>query len=260
MTKLFILVTLACVSPLLAFPQDISGFWKGTLQIGPSCFAVNNIELQIYIKGNSITGSSYHYLDVNNFVKKNFIGTYNAELRQIYLEEQEVTIYNIPSQCKICIKKYTLNYKRNQNKETLEGGWTGVLMNTLLNCESGVITLSRIKESAFKEIPEIVVDTGKIKLDFYDNGVIDGDSISIKVNNIMVLTHQRLSDTAITIYVTMDLRSKFQEVEMIAENLGSIPPNTALLVITAAGKRYELFLTASDTKTARVRFVWEKTR
>lgn len=260
MTKILMLVYLACYSPLFGFGQDISGFWKGTLQIGPSCFAVNNIELQISINGTTITGSSYHYLDVDNYVKKNFIGTYNPELKQIYIDEQEVTIYNIPSQCKICIKKYTLTYKRNGNQETLEGGWTGTLMNSPVNCESGVITLSRIKQSAFREIPEIMVDTGKIKLDFYDNGLIDGDSISVKVNNIMVLTHQRLTEKAITIYVTMDLRSKFQEVEMIAENLGTIPPNTALLVVTAAGKRYELFLTASDTKSAKVRFVWEKGR
>ena len=31
----------------------------------------------------------------------------------------------------------------------------------------------------------------------------------------------------------IDLQHRFQEVEMIAENLGSIPPNTALLIVTA---------------------------
>ena len=56
----------------------------------------------------------------------------------------------------------------------------------------------------------------------------------------------------------MDLNSKFQEVEMIAENVGSIPPNTALLIITAGKKRYELFLTSSDQKSAKVRFLYEK--
>lgn len=260
MTKFLVLVYLACLSPFIAFAQDISGYWKGTLQIGPSCFAVNNIELQIRIQGTTVTGSSYHYLDVDNFVKKNFIGTYNPELKQIVLEEQEVTIYSIPSQCKICIKKYTLTWKRNKNVETLEGGWTGVLMNSLINCEPGLITLSRIKESAFKEAPEIVVDTGKIRLDFYDNGQIDGDTISVRVNNNLVLTHQRLTEKPITIYVSLDQKARYQEVQMIAENLGSIPPNTALLIITAVGKRYELFLTASEDKVAKVRFVWEKTR
>lgn len=258
MAKLLILVSFLFLSPVLVSAQDISGFWKGTLQIGRSCFAVNNIELQISIKGNMITGSSYHYLDINNYVKKNFVGVYDPILKKITLQEEGVTVYNIPAQCSICIKKYELTYKRVVNQETLEGGWTGVLMNSALNCEAGVITLSRIKESAFKEIPEIVVDTGKIRLDFYDNGQIDGDTISIRVNHNIVLSHQRLTEKAITIYVEMDLRTKFQEVEMIAENLGTIPPNTALLVVTTSGKRYELFLTASGEKTAKVRFVYEK--
>lgn len=260
MAKLLIWLLFICTVPFCGYAQDISGFWKGTLQIGPSCFAVNNIELQISVNGNVITGSSYHYLDVNNYVKKNFIGSYNPELKKIIIQEQEVTIYNIPSQCRICIKRYELTYTRNQNQETLVGGWTGVLMNSAVNCEAGVITLSRIKQSAFKEIPEIIVDTGKIKLDFYDNGQIDGDTISIRVNNNIILTHQRLTDTAITIFVNIDMALKFQEVEMIAENLGSIPPNTALLVVTAGKKRYELFLTASDKKTAKVRFVYERSR
>jgi hypothetical protein len=45
---------------------------------------------------------------------------------------------------------------------------------------------------------------------------------------------------------------------MIAENLGSIPPNTALLIITAGKKRYELFMTSSTQKSAKVRFLYER--
>jgi hypothetical protein len=39
---------------------------------------------------------------------------------------------------------------------------------------------------------------------------------------------------------------------MVAENLGSIPPNTALMVITAGAKRYELFITSTEQKNAVV--------
>jgi hypothetical protein len=57
--------------------------------------------------------------------------------------------------------------------------------------------------------------------------------------------------------VTIDLHNKFQEVEMIAENLGSIPPNTALLIVTAGKKRYRLYLTSTESKSAMVRFVYD---
>jgi hypothetical protein len=141
--------------------------------------------------------------------------------------------------------------------ETLIGGWTGYILDKGTDCMAGSITLSRVKESAFKAVPEVIVDTGTIKLDFYDNGEIDGDSISVKVNNKIVLSNQKLSAKPVTTSLRVDLNNPFQEIEMIAENLGSIPPNTALLIVTAGDKRYRLFLTSTESKSAMVRFVYE---
>jgi hypothetical protein len=95
-------------------------------------------------------------------------------------------------------------------------------------------------------------------LDFYDNAEIDGDSISVTVNGRTIISHQKLNAKAITVFVTVDLQNPFQEVEMVAENLGSIPPNTAMLVVTAGEKRYQLFLSSTTEKSARVRFVYNK--
>lgn len=258
MNKKLIAAYFICVSPFFVIAQDIAGFWKGTLDMNNGCFSVNNIELQISRKGDSIYGNSYHYLDIDNYVKKKFTGLYNAEARKISLEESVVTTYKIPLQCKVCIKKYELTYSSNGNQEFLKGGWGSVFTDNNDGCESGSIILSRIKESAFKEIPEINVDTGEIRLDFYDNGQIDDDSISVRINDKTVLTHQKLGAEPITAFIRMELNSTFQEVEMIAENVGSIPPNTALLIITAGKKRYELFLTSSTQKSAKVRFLYEK--
>ena len=45
---------------------------------------------------------------------------------------------------------------------------------------------------------------------------------------------------------------------MVAENLGSIPPNTAILIITAGKNRHQLSLSSSETKSARVRIVYDQ--
>ena len=258
MNRKFFTAYFMCALPFFVVAQDISGFWKGTLDMANGCFPVNNIELQITIKGDSIYGNSYHYLDIDNYVKKKFTGFYDREAKKVLLKEVLVTTFKIPQQCKVCVKKYDLSYSRNANVETLKGEWGSVLTGIYSDCDGGPITLSRIRESAFKEIPEIAVDTGNIRLDFYDNGEIDGDSISVKINDRIVLSHQRLDAKAITTYVRVDLNNPFQEVEMIAENVGTIPPNTALLIITAGKKRYELFLSSSLQKSAKVRFLYEK--
>ncbi|HEX2536078.1 MAG TPA: hypothetical protein VHK69_20190, partial [Chitinophagaceae bacterium] len=210
------------------------------------------------VTGDSITGASYHFSDVNNYVKKRVSGYFDPQTKKLYLRELEVTTFKIPSHCKICIKNFELSYSRTGDRELLTGGWNGKILGTGASCESNGITLSRARESAFKEIPEIAVDTGEIRLDFYDNGEIDGDSITVLINKQVVISHQRLTAKPITSYVRVDPQHPFQEVEMVAENLGSIPPNTALLIITAGARRYQLFLTSTQAKSAQVRFLYEK--
>lgn len=239
--------------------QDVSGFWKGTLTMPNGCFPINNIELQIRMAGDSLRGDSYHYLDIDNYVKKNFKGSYSKQTKTLVIQEGLVTTYKIRATCTICIKRYELTYSRNGNQETLSGGWTGKILSTGKDCDTGSIILTRIKESAFKEIPEVKVDTGTIRLDFYDNGIVDGDVISVVVNGTTILSHQELSAKPITTYLKIDLQNTFQEIQMIAENEGSIPPNTALLIVTANGKRYQLFLSSKMEKSAKVRFVYEPT-
>ncbi|MBO9684762.1 MAG: hypothetical protein J7502_19180, partial [Flavisolibacter sp.] len=157
-----------------------------------------------------------------------------------------------------CIRYFTLTYSKEGKQETLSGDWGGVVMNGTLNCTPGKIVLHRIVESEFTHIKEIKVDTGTLRLDFYDNGEIDGDSISVTVNNKTVVSNQRLGVKPISIDVKVTLDAPEQEVTMIGENLGTIPPNTALLIVTAGNKRYQLFLASNGKKNAQVRFVYEK--
>jgi hypothetical protein len=58
--------------------------------------------------------------------------------------------------------------------------------------------------------------------------------------------------------IKIDLKKKEQEVIMVGENLGTIPPNTALMIVDACDKRYQLYLTSDETKNAMVRFIYEK--
>ena len=238
--------------------QNLSGFWKGTLTMTGGCFPVNHIELQITVTDGQVTGNSYHYLDIHNYVKKSFTGAYTPSDKKITVLEDLVTTFKIPPHCIVCIKNYTLVYSRTGNEETLTGVWDGTIMNSESPCQPGTIVLHRIAESEFKDIPEIAVDTGKIKLDFYDNGEIDGDSITVLVNKKVVLQHQKLTGQPITTYLDVVAGTPFYEVEMVAENLGRIPPNTAVLIITAGPKRYQLFLASQPDKSAFVRFVYNR--
>jgi hypothetical protein len=245
------------MNSIVSFSQELNGLWRGTLTQEPGgCFPTYNLELQIQIVETKVTGVCYHYSDTRNYVKKNFEGEYHPGTRSITINEKDVLTFQIPSDCTPCVKTYDLWYSNNQ-KETLSGDWSGFVLDTRAACQPGHIILNRIQESAFEGIQEILVDTGDIRLDFYDNGEIDNDSISVLVNNNLVLSNEKLGLKPISLTVRMDDSRLMQEVIMKAENLGSIPPNTALLIVTAGKKRYKLFLKSTDKRNAAVRFIYE---
>jgi hypothetical protein len=242
-----------------AYTQELNGVWKGTLTQQPGgCFPVYNVELQVNIINNEVSGICYHYSDFSNYVKKNYDGIYNAATKTINIQERRVMTFHIPQDCTPCIRFFSLTYSKQDKQETLSGNWGGVVMNGTLACTPGKIVLHRIVESDFNHIREIKVDTGMLKLDFYDNAEIDGDSISVTVNNKTVVSNQRLGVRPVSVDVKVSLDAPEQEVTMIGENFGTIPPNTALLIVTAGNKRYQLFLASNGKKNAQVRFVYEK--
>ncbi len=103
----------------------------------------------------------------------------------------------------------------------------------------------------------IEVNSKKITLNVYDNAIMDGDTVSIFYNGKLLLSHQRLSEKPIVVDIELDENSSRNEILLFAENLGSIPPNTALIVVTAGDKRYELFSKASLDENAVLVFMYK---
>ena len=99
---------------------------------------------------------------------------------------------------------------------------------------------------------EYEIESDSVRLSFYDNGEIDGDSISVFVNNNLILSHQALAAKAFNLYLLLDSTREVNEISMFAENLGRIPPNTALMVLTDGKNRYEVFMSSSLTENATI--------
>ena len=102
---------------------------------------------------------------------------------------------------------------------------------------------------------QIPVSGDSIELHFYDNGQIDGDSISLFLNDKLIFEHIRLTDKAYSIKLSVSELNPSNELIMVAENLGSIPPNTSYLVATVGDKIYEARLESSEGSSAVVRLV-----
>lgn len=102
-------------------------------------------------------------------------------------------------------------------------------------------------------IKEIEVDSDSLKVDFYDNGQVDGDSISVFFNKQLEAFHQRLSTKPIHFDLVLDSMHSENELSMFADNLGTISPNTALMIIYDGTKRYAITMQSNMEKNATIR-------
>jgi hypothetical protein len=176
---------------------------------------------------------------------------------------------------------YVLYYKRINHKDILEGHWqstahnsTGKLPGLSIRLEKKAppfipvaITTHKKKDStqlrqmgAFLGRNTVVAATipvpgiDSIRVDLYDNGEIDGDSVSLYLNNELVISHLRLTAQAKTLILPIDKSLPVNKLVLFAENLGKLPPNTALMEVTVHGRTYNLFLSTDYKRNASVEF------
>jgi hypothetical protein len=101
-------------------------------------------------------------------------------------------------------------------------------------------------------IKQIETAETELLIELYDNGEIDGDTVSIYHNNRLLVAHAGISAKPVTVKIKVDKAHPHHELIMVADNLGSIPPNTSLMVLTANNKRYEIFISSSEQKNAKI--------
>jgi hypothetical protein len=105
----------------------------------------------------------------------------------------------------------------------------------------------------------IEVNSDSLRIDVYDNGEIDGDMISVFYNKQLILYNQKLTHRSIHIDLTLEPGKEYNEISMFAENLGLIPPNTALMVIYDGKDKYSVPVSSSMEKNATIRIKKKKT-
>lgn len=108
---------------------------------------------------------------------------------------------------------------------------------------------ANVAERKMNNTQSVFFESDSLVLTLYDNGEVDGDTVSVLMNGEIIFAKEGLSTKANskTIYAGKGMRDSLSLV-MYAENLGSIPPNTGLLIIMDGEKRYEVRFSA-DLKT-----------
>jgi hypothetical protein len=109
-----------------------------------------------------------------------------------------------------------------------------------------------IAQRASNTIQTLTVVSDSLILSFYDNGVVDGDSISVYLNTENIISSVKLKEAAVKKTIYINNRSEDMKLTLVADNLGSIPPNTGLLIIQDGNERYQIRFSADLQTNASV--------
>lgn len=111
-----------------------------------------------------------------------------------------------------------------------------------------------IKDRQNEVIKTLVIHTSEVTLNIYDDGAIDNDTVSVYLDNRPVLMHKMLTDRPLVVTLHLDATDDYHEVVMVADNEGTIPPNTSLMIVKAGDKEYEVRITSTEQKNAVIKF------
>jgi hypothetical protein len=260
--------------------QDLSGQWTGTATDNGTG-GKEKIVLTITKSDSTIAGVLHWYFPETQYIRHLVVsGRFYGKDSVLTILEDSGTAVNPGSGFHI------LYYRRTAaHKDVLEGHYwseagleTGKAYELTIRLEKKappfialVVPPRKKKDSAqlkqfqavldrespvVATIPVRGIDTVRIAL--YDNGEIDGDSISLYLNNELLLQHYKLTAEAKVLLVPIDKSLPVNRLVLFAENLGRLPPNTALMEVTVHGKTYELFLSTDYKKNASVEFVMQE--
>jgi hypothetical protein len=102
-------------------------------------------------------------------------------------------------------------------------------------------------------IRNVFFTSDSLVLSLYDNGTVDGDTVSVVLNGEVIIAKNGLSANAIrtTIHLGPDKGDSLQLI-MYAENLGAIPPNTGVLIIQDGNNRNEIRFAGDMQKSSAI--------
>lgn len=111
-----------------------------------------------------------------------------------------------------------------------------------------------VQKRAIETIETLYFKTDSLVLTLYDNGEVDGDTVSVLMNGKLIMPRVGLSTNAVrkTIYIT-DVQDSIQII-MYAETLGSLPPNTGLLIVYDGTERHEIRFKGDMERSSAIMF------
>jgi len=125
---------------------------------------------------------------------------------------------------------------------------------TTIQQPKNIISQRKIETRNIEVLNTFRFNEDSVTIKIYDNGVIDGDVITLIINGNIVFDKIKLSSSPITYTLKATVASQFQ-IEFYADTLGDFPPNTGLITISSASKTSEALFLSDLKKTSAIKLM-----
>lgn len=264
-----------------AHAQDINGTWEGNYKSFLNIARPQKLVVELELYNDSlITGASHLYYRNNKYEHYRIWGVFRKKDSTIRFSEDSVIAVKLGLMAGYCTGDYSMKLTVTDTLLRFEGKWKDN-MSKFLGCgTSGVWLQKRIQKDSLtarrleaepipgisisdnaREIRQPVVfnrrsdiqsiielskqELDSISIDIYDNGTVDQDSVTVYLNDRLLVPPSFISTNPISRVIHIDPAKPFAKIRLVAVSLGSIPPCTALLVVKTRKKRYEVNLSSS---------------
>jgi hypothetical protein len=112
----------------------------------------------------------------------------------------------------------------------------------------------KITKRSYEIIKTFDVAPTTVKIEIYDYGQIDGDTVMIFLNDKLLIPEKLLTEKPITIDLTIDGKEKVYDLIMYAKSEGTLPPNTAIMIVTINGIKEEFKISSTQHISRAIRF------
>jgi len=235
-------------------------------------------QASLIISGTAVTGSSVTIQPDGTRLRAAIKGRLNTQRHTLSFTET-ATIGQVPGDVTTCMFSVSLSYRLQNGNYLFSGTFTGK-DNLGMLCGSGIMQFQQpaVPGSAFAppvartSIPvrdstpsshptndnkvtegidkQLEWHTDKCLVEVWDGGVIDGDVVTIKLNDKEILSDYTLTRDKKQIW--LQLTGKINTITIIAGDEGSAPPNTAQMMLTDGAEQHKITTYNKKGKTARV--------
>ncbi|MEJ6979563.1 hypothetical protein WG906_03830 [Pedobacter sp. P351] len=264
---LFFSITVQCFGQ-----SSLKGLWNGYITTdGYEHKAGYIINIEEH-KDGIVSGKALLYkpnLYSEAYGLQQFIGT--IEQNTILISDIQILDERLPTEdFHLCFKLSRLSYSPEGENESLKGKWNS---NTT-NCVPGAISLSRYIENENKQVPPYVLHALKAKgteanfkntalsppisisvkkpiidIELKDYLKVDNDTVSIYLNRRIILNRINVTKKPYKFTVKINRNIAVNELILYANNLGTIPPNTSLLIINDGIQKHKILIESSLQKS-----------